>query len=102
MLTCGFQENGVERAIQCIYRDLEYAKRLILLKAGKSADPDRHDDDDAEEEESWTFVGADEPDPDLITPKLSDALGAAGGGEAGGSRSLKGQGQKGAQLAPEL
>ncbi|CCD50633.1 glycosyltransferase family 1 protein, partial sequence [Botrytis cinerea T4] len=53
-------ENGVDTAIQCIYRDMEYAKSLIKLKEGKS-------DDDALEdsEESWTFIG-DETDPDTM------------------------------------
>ncbi|KAB5511732.1 glycosyltransferase family 1 protein [Coniochaeta sp. 2T2.1] len=62
------KENGVDTAIQCIYRDLEYAKSLIMAKAGKNAS--RRDsiaaaksggveadpDDDDVEEESWTFV----------------------------------------------
>jgi sterol 3beta-glucosyltransferase len=74
------QENGVETAVQCIYRDLEYATNLIKSKAGKyqtrreaaaaaatagtatdgsgstEAVADLLDDD---EEESWTFVGGD-------------------------------------------
>lgn len=29
---------------------------------------------DEQEEESWTFVGTDEPDPELTTPRLSDGL----------------------------
>lgn len=62
------QESGVDMAVQCIYRDLEYAGNLIKAKAGKnsarreSATADGADadmDDDADEEESWTFVGAD-------------------------------------------
>ncbi|KAK0648312.1 glycosyltransferase family 1 protein [Cercophora newfieldiana] len=62
------KENGVETAIQCIYRDMDYAKNLIKSKTGKNharresvtADGAEADvDDDAEEEESWTFVGAD-------------------------------------------
>ncbi|KAL2017215.1 hypothetical protein VTK56DRAFT_2422 [Thermocarpiscus australiensis] len=69
------KENGVETAVQCIYRDLDYATSLIRSKAGKNqtrreaaavimADgaaaevPDLDDDDD-DEEESWTFVGGD-------------------------------------------
>lgn len=43
-------------AIQCIYRDLEYAKSLVKAKAGKNA---TRTDDDEETEESWTFVGDD-------------------------------------------
>ncbi|KAL1854409.1 hypothetical protein VTK73DRAFT_8752 [Phialemonium thermophilum] len=31
------RENGVDTAIQCIYRDLEYAKSLILAKVAKNA-----------------------------------------------------------------
>lgn len=67
------QEKGVEYAIQSIYRDLEYAKSLIKVKTGKNAQLD-----DDETEESWTFVGADEPDPDLVTEKLSKGLGSVG------------------------
>lgn len=44
-------ENGVETAIQAIYRDLEYARSLIKKPhAGEVLD---------ESEESWTFVGDD-------------------------------------------
>ncbi len=52
------QENGVDMAIQCIYRDLEYAKSLVKAKAGKNATRTDADDED-EPEESWTFVGDD-------------------------------------------
>jgi sterol 3beta-glucosyltransferase len=53
------QEDGVATAIQCIYRDLEYAKSLIKRKDGKP-------EETAEEpEESWTFIG-DDGDPELI------------------------------------
>ncbi|KAF4981980.1 hypothetical protein FZEAL_2326 [Fusarium zealandicum] len=69
-------ETGVDNAIQCIYRDLEYAKTLIKRKAGKNAQPDAGEDDDTEE--SWTFVGRDEPDPDVVTQRLSDGLGGLG------------------------
>ncbi|KAK7409119.1 Sterol 3-beta-glucosyltransferase [Neonectria punicea] len=65
-------ETGVDTAIQCIYRDLEYAKSLIKRKAGKNAQTDPAEDD--ETEESWTFIGRDEPDPDHVTKKLSDGL----------------------------
>lgn len=61
-------------AIQCIYRDLEYAKSLIKRKAGKNAHADTGEDE--ETEESWTFVGSDEPDPDAVTKKLSEGLAA--------------------------
>ncbi|KAI1207504.1 glycosyltransferase family 1 protein [Annulohypoxylon truncatum] len=66
------RENGVDTAIQCIYRDLEYAKSLIKSKAGKNAatasSPDGTTVDDSEEE-SWTFVGGDEGDPELVVKK---------------------------------
>ncbi|KAK3898512.1 sterol 3-beta-glucosyltransferase, partial [Staphylotrichum tortipilum] len=73
-------ENGVDAAVQCIYRDLEYATNLIKSKAGKHhtrrlvagaalaaaggdapVDGVEYDDggEDDEEEESWTFVGGD-------------------------------------------
>ncbi|KAH8903731.1 family 28 glycosyltransferase [Coniochaeta sp. PMI_546] len=69
------KENGVDTAIQCIYRDLEYAKSLIMSKAGKNASRRdslaaaksggvEADDDDDAEEESWTFVGGGETDID--------------------------------------
>ncbi|KAI1117731.1 glycosyltransferase family 1 protein [Nemania sp. NC0429] len=64
------QENGVNMAIQSIYRDLEYAKSLVASKAGKNAatanSPDETAGDDGSEEESWTFVGGDEIDPELV------------------------------------
>ncbi|KAI9745934.1 MAG: Sterol 3-beta-glucosyltransferase [Claussenomyces sp. TS43310] len=54
------KEDGVGTAIQCIYRDMEYAKTLIKKK------DDKVDDDALEEsEESWTFIG-DDRDPDLV------------------------------------
>ncbi|KAI9656715.1 MAG: Sterol 3-beta-glucosyltransferase [Trizodia sp. TS-e1964] len=52
------KENGVETAIQSIYRDMEYAKTLIK-KRGSEADETQE-----EFEESWTFIG-DETDPEL-------------------------------------
>ncbi|KAI9641319.1 Sterol 3-beta-glucosyltransferase [Ciborinia camelliae] len=54
------KENGVDTAIQCIYRDMEYAKSLIKGKEGKSVDDTLEDT-----EESWTFIG-DDNDPELI------------------------------------
>ncbi|RPB15250.1 UDP-Glycosyltransferase/glycogen phosphorylase [Morchella conica CCBAS932] len=48
-------ENGVETAIQAIYRDMEYARTLIKKQHG-----DPHEIDS---EESWTFV--DDPDAQL-------------------------------------
>ncbi|PKS12321.1 hypothetical protein jhhlp_001621 [Lomentospora prolificans] len=66
------KENGVETAIQCIYRDLEYAKSLIKRKPKEGEQGKDLDDDDEGEEESWTFVGRDEPDPEVLTRRLSD------------------------------
>jgi len=54
------QENGVDTAIQSIYRDLEYAKSLIKGRGNKSADDSLEDS-----EESWTFIG-DDNDPELV------------------------------------
>ncbi|KAF7548696.1 hypothetical protein G7Z17_g6868 [Cylindrodendrum hubeiense] len=65
-------ETGVDLAIQCIYRDLEYATSLIKRKTGKNGQSEAVEDEEAEE--SWTFVGRDEPDPDHVTKKLSDGL----------------------------
>nr|C4B4E5.1 RecName: Full=Sterol 3-beta-glucosyltransferase; AltName: Full=Autophagy-related protein 26 [Colletotrichum lagenaria]BAH60889.1 autophagy-related protein 26 [Colletotrichum lagenaria] len=64
-------ENGVDSAIQCIYRDMEYAKSLIKRKAGKNIQVEP-DEDEESAEESWTFIGNDEPDPDMTTKKLSE------------------------------
>ncbi len=52
---------------------MEYATSLIKRKAGKIGQPEP-DEDDEETEESWTFVGSDEPDPDMATKKLSEGL----------------------------
>lgn len=72
----------METAIQSIYRDLDYARSLIKRKTG---DGDATEAEDEEPEESWTFVGSDEPDPDMVTKKLSEGL---VGGKALGSRVL--------------
>ncbi|KAL9111531.1 MAG: hypothetical protein Q9227_004019 [Pyrenula ochraceoflavens] len=74
------KENGVETAIQAIYRDLEYAKTLIKARravqlqqqsqsladpknpADRTGNPPTAADDN--DEESWTFIG-DESDPEL-------------------------------------
>ncbi|KAK0625174.1 glycosyltransferase family 1 protein [Bombardia bombarda] len=71
-------ENGVDVAVQCIYRDLEYATNLIKSKAGKNASrrdnsaegggADADVDDDEAEEESWTFVGGDADTVDDLSP----------------------------------
>ena len=67
-LTFADKENGVQNAIQAIYRDLEYARTLIKARnAGpKNASTDALQSDDlaADIEESWTFIG-DESDPEL-------------------------------------
>lgn len=49
---------------------MEYATSLIKRKAGKHAHAE--EDEDEEAEESWTFIGNDEPDPDMTTKKLSE------------------------------
>lgn len=84
-------ENGVQTAINALYRDLEYAKRLVKRKVGmrlrtpgeKVAEYDGDDDGDAdfggsggeedgeEEMESWTMVDGDTE---------ADATGQAGVG----------------------
>ncbi|KAF3490924.1 Atg26p [Arthroderma uncinatum] len=66
------QEDGVGKAIQSIYRDLEYAKTLTLLRRTASGHPSTDAEDENLEdfldgiEESWTFVG------DEIFPKTQD------------------------------
>ncbi|KAH8645806.1 glycosyltransferase family 28 domain-containing protein [Xylariales sp. PMI_506] len=85
------KDNGVDTAIQCIYRDLEYARSLIVAKAEKHPqsrsrkDADAaHLSDDEDEEESWTFVGSGEDvDPELVVKKSALA-------EAEQVRSFKG------------
>ncbi|RMZ85892.1 hypothetical protein DV737_g354, partial [Chaetothyriales sp. CBS 132003] len=59
------KENGVDAAIQCIYRDLDYAQSLIKAKTvavqgAAQVEPE----DDLDIEENWTFIG-DESDPQL-------------------------------------
>lgn len=46
------QENGVDTAIQAIYRDLDYARTLIKKRHMAGDKPE-------DSEESWTLVGAD-------------------------------------------
>lgn len=76
----------MDTAIQCIYRDLEYAKSLIKPRTGKTVEgTDGHpavgvEDDEEENEESWTFVGGDEPDPEFLTRKLSETFAGLGAG----------------------
>ncbi|KAL5354193.1 Sterol 3-beta-glucosyltransferase [Pseudogymnoascus australis] len=53
-------ENGVDTAIQCIYRDMEYANSLIKRKSGS------HEGLAEDIEESWTFIG-DDNDPELMS-----------------------------------
>ncbi|RKF63637.1 Sterol 3-beta-glucosyltransferase [Erysiphe neolycopersici] len=54
------EENGVDTAIQAIYRDLDYARSLIKRRDRKLTD-DVLDDS----EESWTFIGEDK-DAELV------------------------------------
>ena len=66
---------------------------MIKRKAGKNAGTSSPDDNE-EDEESWTFVGADEPDPDFMTKKLSEGLdgyGDTGPPGTGSSRPLGSQ-----------
>lgn len=45
--------------------------------AGSSAiagEGDMYDEADEEAEEAWTFIGGDEPDPDMVTRKLSEMV----------------------------
>lgn len=64
MLTT-IQETGVATAIQCIYRDLDYAKSLIKAKAAVMGQPQTEEEDDEDlTEESWTFIG-DDSDRDI-------------------------------------
>lgn len=49
------QENGVDTAIQCIYRNMEYATVLIQAKANKNGS--MSESEDVEDEEEWTFIG---------------------------------------------
>lgn len=68
LLTILQQEEGVQNAIQAIYRDLEYAKTLIKARTAGSKDATsdgiQNDDLATDVEESWTFIG-DESDPEL-------------------------------------
>lgn len=50
----------METAIQCIYRDMEYATSLIKRKSGS------HEGLPEDIEESWTFIG-DDNDPELMS-----------------------------------
>lgn len=81
------QENGVDTAIQSIYRDLEYSKSLIKARGGKASDDTLEDS-----EESWTFIG-DDNDPELIRrihdwETMAQSGKLSGSSEASGSRAL--------------
>ena len=80
------QENGVDNAINAIYRDLEYAKTLIKKR---HIPIDGGDEEDTEE--SWTFV---ETDSDVdVTGARNDFNGQGQGGKrlSLGSMVLKGR-----------
>lgn len=79
------QEDGVNTAIQSIYRDLEYAKTLIKRRGDAKA----ADDTVEEAEESWTFIG-DDGDPELIR-RIQDWETMAQPGEMARGRSVKGR-----------
>ncbi|EXJ85119.1 sterol 3beta-glucosyltransferase [Capronia epimyces CBS 606.96] len=86
------KENGVQTAIQAIYRDLEYARSLIKPRPtgpGASASAAGDADDGGEIEENWTFIG-EESDPDLQrrmhdweSPRRGRGLGVGIEGAAG-------------------
>lgn len=79
----------METAIQSIYRDLEYA-RSIIKRRGAHNKSNEEDDEDIDEEESWAFIGSDEPDPEAMTTKLSaKGLGGTPQGRALGSQVMK-------------
>ncbi|KAM5435151.1 Sterol 3-beta-glucosyltransferase [Microsporum ferrugineum] len=83
------QEDGVSKAIQSIYRDLEYAKTLTYLRRTAAGHPssDALDEESLEDfldgiEESWTFIG------DEIFPRTQDPrseLASLMGGAAAGT-----------------
>ena len=82
------QENGVDNAINAIYRDLEYAKTLI-----KKRDVQNGAGDDDDTEESWTFV-ENESDVDVTSSRRTSDIGrfAAGSRQHSlGSMVLKGR-----------
>ncbi|KAI9830257.1 MAG: hypothetical protein M1819_005784 [Sarea resinae] len=85
-------ENGVDTAIQAMYRDMEYARTLIKKRIGGGGKANARDDGAAtntvdptfdDSEESWTFVG-ESSDPDLSISKrierAESGLGRGGGG----------------------
>ncbi|RYP18250.1 hypothetical protein DL765_004049 [Monosporascus sp. GIB2] len=105
------KENGVDTAIQSIYRDLEYAKSLIKSKAGKNAAAAQANanaagasgqgstdgvastnTDDDDEEESWTFVGGGSGDDALEQELAAKKGGILSGSEADSISSLPGGG----------
>lgn len=49
------QEHGVDTAIQCIYRDLQYATDLVEAKAKRNGFIS--DNEDVEDEDEWTIIG---------------------------------------------
>lgn len=56
----------MDTAIQCIYRDMEYAKVLIEAKADKNKNrpfSENEEAGDEDDEEQWTFIGDGGQDP---------------------------------------
>ncbi|KAI5859968.1 glycosyltransferase family 1 protein [Durotheca rogersii] len=102
------KERGVDTAIQSIYRDLEYAKNLIVAKTGKNGTTGSSDGtvgNDDSEGESWTFVGGDDVDPELVAkksdlPRTDVDRSRAAGLTALGSRLLGGRSGSGTEVAP--
>ncbi|KAJ2895985.1 glycosyltransferase family 1 protein [Zalerion maritima] len=70
-------ENGVETGIQLLYRDMEYARSLIMAKSGKNGQTSSEEEEGAEEEESWTFVGPEGSEDAAMDLSASVILGKA-------------------------
>jgi sterol 3beta-glucosyltransferase len=87
-------ENGVQTAINALYRDMEYAKRLIKRKTGKrlrspgedddedgDQDQDAFGDDEEDEAEEWQFLDGDEV-ADAAAGQVGGGIGDPVGWEA--------------------
>lgn len=81
------QEDGVDTAIQSIYRDLEYARTLIKRKNGEPINSHMDPEGLAIEEESWTFIGDESGDPELLQ-RIKDWEGLAVEGQTPSRTSL--------------
>ena len=68
-------ENGVENAINMIYRNMDYAKAIINVKSEKIRKAERNIEDDMDEQnsdESWTFID-DSINEELFGPPFFEA-----------------------------